>query len=172
MTHAMSKCASLVFILSLFVVGCDERSSQTPKVDTSQGDGAVPIRLHDPMERNKGIATLKQPGHWQVKGDDDSGAHWEGYLIVEHDPTAFMTSGYFEWSRQGDGGRYHFQGTYDPETRVVRWTGITVQIPFGHPCNAEYQATLSQDGRTLVNGSWQGGISIPGRWNGERIDAR
>ncbi len=48
---------------------------------------------------------MKMPRYWHAKGEDKEGGKWEGCLMVEHDPDAFMKSGFFEWSRKQGGGR-------------------------------------------------------------------
>jgi hypothetical protein len=156
-----------VLCLSFLLVGCADTKEQAANSPIRESVGAVQGKPFDPLERDKDILAMKRPGHWQVKGHDSSGAQWEGYLVVEHDANAYMTFGFFEWSTEPAGGRYHFKGTYDPETRMVRWTGFTVHDRFGGAVNANYQATLSSDGLKLLNGSWQGGISIPGTWSAE-----
>jgi hypothetical protein len=89
-------------------------------------------------------------------------------LTVEHADENFMQAGYFEWYVERGGGRYHFEGTYNPDTRAVRWTGFTIEERVGAVAAAVYEATLSEDGMRLENGRWSGGISIPGNWVADR----
>ena len=112
---------------------------------------------------------MKKPTRWHVSGKDQNGGHWEGYLVVESDPDAFFTTGFFEWCRENTGGRYRFAGTFDKETRAVRWTGFNIEDRFGVPCNAIYQAILSDDEQRLTDGSWAGGISVPGTWKADFV---
>jgi hypothetical protein len=123
----------------------------------------------DPLERNRQIHTPTKAGHWRVSGRDEAGHVWEGYLVVEHAAERYLCFGYFEWDTKPAGGRYHFEGTFDPETRVVRWTGFTIERRVGPAANAHYEATLSSDSRRLVNGTWSGGVSIPGTWTAEYL---
>jgi hypothetical protein len=110
---------------------------------------------------------LVSPMAWRATGIDRSGLHWEGYLTVEHAEDAYLTAGYFEWGTN-NGGRYHFKGTFDPETRRVRWVGYTVEEQFGRPGIATYEATVSADGRRLEDGTWSG-ICVPGTWSAELV---
>ncbi|MBX9680101.1 MAG: hypothetical protein K2X38_15165 [Gemmataceae bacterium] len=127
----------------------------------------APVRLDDPLERNKAAEGIKKPAFYQVKGKDETGLVWEGYLVVEHAPEAYMTFGHFEWQCERGGGRYHFKGTYDADKRKARWTGYTVKEKIGTAANSIYKATLSADGKKLEDGSWKGGVAIPGIWEGE-----
>jgi hypothetical protein len=123
------------------------------------------------LERDKDILAMKKPSAWLARGRDNRGPSWEGYLYVEQAPEAFMTSGFFQWSTTDAGGRYHFEGKFDPKTRRVRWTSFTVKDPVANGgANAHYEAALSADGRKLLGGTWKGGICIPGTWSAERID--
>jgi hypothetical protein len=158
---------SLAIALSCLAIGCHDGRNQASKSPTSSAVGSMPGILIDPLESDKDVVAMKKAGHWQVQGQDQSGFKWEGYLVVEQADDAYMTSGFFEWSCREAGGRYHFEGTYDPQTREVRWTGFTVRDRFGTAANAHYRATVSSDGLKLLNGSWQGGISFPGSWRAE-----
>jgi hypothetical protein len=170
MSRSMWKCCLLVFALAILATGCDEKQRQAAAPVAPVKIQAAPGKLFDPLENDKDVRALKHPGRWRVSGQDRNGGQWEGYLIVEHAPESYMTTGFFEWSSQGGGGRYRFEGTYDAATRLVRWTGFIVHDRFGNVANAHYQATLSADGQQLQNGSWQGGISVPGNWTGEFLN--
>jgi len=152
--------------LACLVAGCVETNGPPREAVEAAG----PARLFDPLESDKDVLAMKKPIYWHAKGRDDRGTDWEGYLVVEHDPAAHMTSGFFQWSANREGGRYHFEGKHDPATGQVTWTGFTVRDRFGDVANAVYKATLSPDGQTLRDGSWRGGISIPGTWSAERTD--
>lgn len=152
MSPSFSSGRLLVLVVSPWIVGCAGT-------------------LVDPLEREKDVLAMNRPGRWQAQGEDDAGHQWQGYLVIEQAPNSFMTKGFFEWTCHRDGktagGRYQFEGAYDPNTRTVRWAGFTVQDRLGRVCNAHYEATLSPDGYKLVNGAWHGGIGIPGKWNAE-----
>jgi hypothetical protein len=124
--------------------------------------------LRDPLERDGRVKPITTPTHWYVRGRDQVNRRFEGYLVVEGAPEGYLGRGYFEWHAQADGGRYHFEGTFDPATRVVRWSGYCIEQRVGTPAMAHYRATLSEDGRRLENGTWSGGISVPGTWTAER----
>jgi hypothetical protein len=130
---------------------------------------AVPDDLKDPLEKDRTVRELMSPGHWQARGRDELGRQFEGYLVVDRSPGAYLRAGYFEWQAPVGGGRYHFEGTFDPATRMVRWTGYSVQDRFGGAVSAHYEAKLSADGRRFENGTWSGGISIPGTWTADYI---
>jgi hypothetical protein len=122
-----------------------------------------------PVEPNAPVKSLEMPEHWKVSGKDEAGRLWEGYLVVERAPAKYMCLGYFDWqssspSEVAHGGQYHFEGTFDPQTRRVSWTGYSIENRTGHPAMAQYDATLSADGSRLENGKWSGGFSIPGTW--------
>jgi hypothetical protein len=126
----------------------------------------TPQALVDPLEKDKQVHSIVKPGRWRAQGTDRAGNNWSGYLIVEHDSAAYLTKGFFEWSSGGlAGGHYHFEGSFNASTRLVRWTGFTIKERSGSPGNAVYEAILSPDGFELVNGSWYGGIATPGTWN-------
>jgi hypothetical protein len=135
--------------------------------DLPVAGGAAVTALADPLERDGAAPTLLKPGRWRAWGEDKAGSKWQGYLIVEHDESAFLTAGSFRWACENGGGGYNFRGEFDPQTREVRWNGFTVKDRIGTPCNARYRATLSDDGRRLAGGSWEGGVSVPGTWEAE-----
>jgi hypothetical protein len=122
--------------------------------------------LVDPLEKDKPQHQIVKPGRWRAQGTDRAGNNWSGYLTIEHDSEAYLTKGYFEWS-SGElaGGQYHFEGSFNPTTRLVRWTGFTIKERNGSHGNAIYEAILSPDGKRLVDGTWTGGIALPGTWN-------
>lgn len=122
----------------------------------------------DPLDKG-GAKEIMSPSHWQARGRDENGNEFEGYLVVERAPEGYMRRGHFAWQAEGGGGRYHFEGTFVPGTRVVRWSGYSVEDRFGFAVAAHYEATLSPDGRRFENGRWSGGISIPGTWTAEYI---
>jgi hypothetical protein len=122
-----------------------------------------------PQERDAPVKPIDVPGHWRASGQDQGGRLWDGYLVVERSSKGHMRAGYFEWFVKEGGGRYHFEGTFDPVTRRVRWTGYCIQERFGVPAMATYLATLSADGMRLTDGSWSGGISVPGTWSADYI---
>jgi len=127
----------------------------------------VTTQLH--QERDEPVKPIETPSHWRATGKDQAGRLWEGYLVVDRAATGYMRAGWFEWGARGGGGRYHFEGTFDPGTRAVRWTGYSIQDRFGLPAMATYMATLSEDGKQFADGSWSGGISVPGTWTAEYI---
>ena len=79
----------------------------------------------------------------------------------------YLRPAYLESTSDGAGGRYHFEGTYDLATRRVRWTANCIEDRFKVPAIATYEATLSADARRFENGTWSGGISVPGTWTAE-----
>jgi hypothetical protein len=111
---------------------------------------------------------LAKPRFWSARGRDLAGREFEGYLVVETASQGYLRYGYFEWQTKEGGGRYHFEGTFDPETRLVRWSGYSIEQPFGVAARANYEATLSKDGSHFEGGKWSGGISVPGTWTAER----
>jgi hypothetical protein len=120
--------------------------------------------LVDPAETGGAPVELKSPIHFDALGADLQGREFQGYLVVEGAPERYLRAGYFHWYAQPTGGRYYFTGTYDPQSRAVRWTGYTVEDRVGLPCCAVYEGTLALDGRRFENGKWSGGISVPGTW--------
>lgn len=160
----------LPFLLFACVaLGCDDTNANEDANFNDEQNA-----LFDPLESNTLLSDLKLPGRWMVYGEDDLGYHWHGYLVVEHAPDAKFNKGFFEWScfdgaKFKGRGRFQFQGSYDPQTRTVEWAGFSVQDRIGGVVNANYRATLSEDGRRLQNGSWKGGISAPGKWRAEHF---
>lgn len=124
----------------------------------------------DPLDRGDAAKFLHTPTRWQARGRDQSGRTWQGYLYVDQAPENYFRAGFFEWTTGPESGRYHFEGTFDPATRAVKWTGYCIEDRSGLVSMAHYRAVLSADGRKLENGSWSGGISIPGKWTAESID--
>jgi hypothetical protein len=112
---------------------------------------------------------IQKASHWRAVGQDRTGCHWEGYLVVESAPEGYMSAGSFWWGAEPAAGRYHFKGTFDPQTRRVRWTGYSIEDRAGRPAMATYEALLTPDGRQLSGGTWSGGISIPGTWSAEYL---
>jgi hypothetical protein len=171
----MRRCCPIAVALCLTTIACMDPRRVPPKPEAgkepppaAQGNAIVtPVQLKDPLERNKAAEGIKKPAFYQVKGTDKTGDEWEGYLVVEQHADAYMTFGHFEWQCRRGGGRYHFKGTYDAESRKVEWTGFTVKDKVGTAANSIYRATLSADAKKLEAGSWQGGIAVPGQWTGE-----
>jgi hypothetical protein len=151
-----------------FSFGCVPKNESS---ELSAPAGAPPVAapLADPAEQNREPAELQQPIQWQAQGTDTLGRTFTGYLVVEGTPEHYLRRGYFQWHADVGGGRYHFEGTYDPTTRTVRWMGFTVKDRIGLPCCAVYEATLSADGRRFESGKWSGGISVPGNWTAIRM---
>jgi hypothetical protein len=150
----------LVGVCAVLAVGCVPKSAPAPQPQAPQVD---------PSERGGTGVELQQPLHFDALGTDVQGREFQGYLVVEGAPDRYLQAGYFYWYAQPDGGRYHFKGTFDPQTRAVCWTGYTIEDRVGGACNAVYRATLSLDGRRFENGKWSGGISVPGTWSTVRI---
>jgi hypothetical protein len=117
---------------------------------------------------------LQTPGYWHAVGKDQAGNAWDGYLVVDRADGQYMRRGYFEWGTQGAGARYHFTGTYDPATRLVRWSAYCLEdkyaTPTMRPAPAVYEATLSPDGTHFEKGKWSGSWCIPGNWTAELTD--
>ncbi len=162
--------STLTLLILTLAVGCDDGKAPPAPPPDDAATRAAPARLIDPLERDKDVLAMKNAGIWQARGKDNIGGQWEGYLVVERDPASFLANGFFEWSCKTGGGRYHFEGTFDPATRQVHWKGFTVKDRFGGVANAHYTAALSPDGRTLLNGSWKGGISVPGTWGADCVN--
>src|SRR5436309_3513977 len=110
------------------------------------GNPPIHEAMRDPLERDGEVKEIVRPSHWQARGRDQLDRDFEGYLVVDCSPQQFMRAGYFEWQSTLGGGRYHFEGTFETETRIVRWSGYCMDQRFGLPCLAHYQATLSLDG--------------------------
>lgn len=133
--------------------------------------GNVDAPRVDPLEKEEDTTSLLVTGRWRVAGSDDRGNKWAGYLFLEHAPgESFLTRGRFEWhAGQTGGGTYFFAGEFDPTARRVIWTGCTVKDRVGRPCNAVYRAVLSPSGNELVDGTWSGGICMPGTWKAQFV---
>jgi hypothetical protein len=163
MRRSIPVLASAIVVLSLTAIGCVD--SEKPKAQQTTVANVGPWR--PPEGPGKALVA---PVPWRALGRDQTNAHWEGYLTVEEAPEGYLRTGHFEWAVKVGGGRYHFDGTYDPATRVVRWVGFHVEDQVGLPGMATYQATLSADGRRLENGTWFGPQCIPGTWSAERME--
>ena len=84
-------------------------------------------------------------------------------------------SGHFDWDTPEHGangyGRERFTGTFDPDTMHFSVTGYQLENYQGIVA-ATYEATVSQDGRTLYDGSWRGAAVIPSHdWTAVRCEA-
>jgi hypothetical protein len=173
----MRRCLAIMFVVAFCLASsaCMDPRRAPPKPEAGrlppQPAGAntivIPAQLKDPLERNKAAEGIKKPAFYQVKGTDKAGDECEGYLVVEQAPGAYMTFGHFEWQCRRGGGRYHFKGTYDTDTRKAEWTGFTVKDKVGTPANSVYRVTVSADAKKLEAGTWQGGIAVPGQWTGD-----
>ena len=171
MRRSMRMGLLLTAALVVSTTGCWDKVRVAQKWLFPADAAAAPRELIDPLERNAGIEGMVKPKFWAAEGKDDWDGTWKGYLVAETAENAFLTSGYFEWSRDSlnGGGRYHFKGTFDPETRQICWTGFTI-TDRQRAANAVYTATLSPDGSTFLDGSWGGGISVPGTWNATSVE--
>jgi hypothetical protein len=138
-----------------------------------------PIQLAEnllivPPESTNRSEELQSPGFWHTIGKDQAGNEWDGYLVVDQADGQYMRRGYFQWGTQGAGASYHFKGTYDPATRLVRWSAYSLEdkysTPTLRPALAVYEATLSPDGTHFVNGKWSSMWCIPGNWTAELTD--
>jgi len=163
----MRFCLSISAALILGVAGCERALQPAPQAK------AEPVFVAPggfPQEPDKAPAKpIATPRVWRATGLDEVGRRFEGYLSVETAPDAYLCHGYFEWTSQQGGGRYHFEGTFDPDTRRVRWTGYCIEDRFKVPAMATYEAALSADARRFEKGCWSGGISVPGTWEAEVV---
>jgi hypothetical protein len=148
--------------LSLTMIGCNSGGNQPSGPSLSRLSPKATNRAVQVAEPDVQVKALTTPVYWHARGRDVQGNQFEGYLVVEGSPTVYLRTGYFEWHTKDAGGRYHFKGTYDPTSRVVRWSGYTIEQPVGAAGTAFYEATLSKDGFRFENGKWSGGPSIPG----------
>lgn len=156
--------AFFVGVLALTLVGgCDEKT-KTAATSTTVARSGPSLPPDGPGQ------TLVKPATWRATGVDKANHAWEGYLFVENAPDGYLQAGYFDWAIDIGGGRYHFKGAYDPATRIVRWTGYSVEHQVGVPGIGTYEATLSSDGRRLENGTWSGPRCLPGTWSAELMD--
>jgi hypothetical protein len=144
----------------------DEPSCPQQAVATFQPVGGWAGSVQEP---NGPVEPIRKASHWRAVGQDQTGHHWEGYLVVEQAAEGYLSAGNFWWGANPASGRYHFKGTFDPQTRRVCWKGNSIEERAGNPAMATYEATLSPDGRQFTGGTWSGGISIPGTWTAEYL---
>jgi len=170
----MRSCLPIGAVLILTLAGCERPGQPGAKVEIQAAlpdpGGAIPVPAAFPQEPDKAPAKpIAAPRLFRATGLDEAGRRFEGYLAVETAQEGYLRRGYFEWAADQGGGRYHFEGTYYPATRRVRWIAYCIEDRFKAPVMATYEATLSADARRFGNGTWRGGISVPGTWTAEVV---
>jgi hypothetical protein len=118
-------------------------------------------------------------GVWTiVESIDEVGTDYRGSTIKfktqRETPHGLELTGSFEWRTDNMVllGQEHFVAHYDATTRQVFIEGQYVESPTGTLAVGSFSATLSEDGRQLVDGTWgntpnhQAGV--PGSWKARR----
>jgi len=106
-------------------------------------------------------------GTWHVEGQDASS--WKAQLVLDEAPDrSVANSGHFDWkSDEGYSGHELVTWSYDPDTRMVVLVGQEMQDPVGLVGVGTYVAKVSEDGRSMENGTW-GPPAMPGTWEARR----
>ena len=115
---------------------------------------------------------LSEPyGAWNIRGVDEEGENWIGTLIVKRVSEGGIR-GHVDWAGdEGSGGREYIQGTYDPVTRLLEFSGTETENANEEIVIGSYRAVLSSGGTKLVDGKWDSNDDevVPGAWTGSRI---
>ena len=123
--------------------------------DTATTVSTVSTGIPDPPAINTSYVIPIGVGTWNLTGRDTY--NWTAKLVVQSvEKNVF--SGYFDWYRNGNKyvGREHYQGTYDKATNSVTLKGTRLEKASGLALGT-YKATLSTNGKELINGTWRGG---------------
>jgi hypothetical protein len=87
------------------------------------------------------------PGVWTLRGVSNHGIAWTADLMLKSD-----LSGTLVWKKDGSRvGNEDFRGSYNAKTRQLTLVGYQKA---GEILNGTYKATLSEDGRRLIAGTW------------------
>jgi hypothetical protein len=119
---------------------------------------APSIALADPLNLTAGI--------WNVNGVDRGGGTWAGSTLTFESQVAqganYQVGGYFNWigggASSGAFGRENFSGTLFANNHLTI-QGSEIVPPFSRIVVGVYDADLSTDGLSLLNGRWDG---VPG----------
>ncbi len=164
--------------LSFGVCGCGTKEPPAGQSKDSQTESPLtkplaeklapdPVNFQPAQVKGQEKLQLPKLGRWLVKAQDVAGNKWEAALVFTRNIDGRTNSGYFDWKSRLASGREHFQGTFDAESRMIRWTGNRVENPVGSIIHANYEAEVSADCLRLINGKWSGNGSVPGTWTAE-----
>ena len=117
-------------------------------------------------------------GVWTINESiDEVGMEFNGSTLKfntqRETPAGLEMTGFFEWHSEGEVlGREYVVAQYDATTRQIFIEGQYVQSPENRLAVGSFSATLSEDGRQLVDGRWgntPGNLAgVPGSWQARR----
>ena len=114
------------------------------------------------LRRDDAPAERSVTGVWHVRGQDRS--NWTAELLLPENSNV----GHFVWtSDKGASGHERVTWIYYPDTRMIVMTGLDVQDRVGNVSVGTYIARVTEDGRSMVNGTW-GPPALPGTWEATR----
>ncbi|MEM7479036.1 MAG: hypothetical protein AAF483_28975 [Planctomycetota bacterium] len=97
---------------------------------------------------------LRVAGAYQLTGEDEWKIKWIGTLIIRSEKPGEIV-GYIDWiGAGGQCGREIIEGTFEIETRRLRFTGKEIEME-NSIVRAVYQAELSPNLK-VIGGKWNG----------------
>jgi len=104
-------------------------------------------------------------GTWELSGKDRR--EWKAVLVISKRDGAGY-AGFLKWRALGGepaGGSEQFKGVFNSSTKVITLKGMDMKDKKGSIASGSiYEATVTQDGRALRNGTWFGPNVAPGTW--------
>lgn len=126
-------------------------------------------------------------GRWSITGSDEAGTQWAADMYVgqgvERDGKYPLTGSIY-WQASGgafaspvsawedfEDGVYETQAYFDPATMIVHIEGYQVRddTSDGHILPAVTEATVTDDGVRMINGTGTGSGVASGHWQGQRV---
>ena len=135
------------------------------------------VRPIGPTGQSRALPNLTF-GVWTISDSiDDVGTEFNGSTLKfntqRETPAGLELTGFFEWHSEGEVlGREYVVANYDAASRQLFIEGQYVQSPTNRLAVGSFSATLSDDGRQLIDGRWgntPGNLAgIPGSWQARR----
>jgi hypothetical protein len=104
-------------------------------------------------------------GSWNISAIDQANINWGGSTLTFERQVAqgsdYQVGGYFNWTgNNGAFGRENFSGTLFANNRLTL-QGSAIVPPASGIVTSSYEAQLSANGTSLINGRWGGIGAIP-----------
>lgn len=127
--------------------------------------------------QSKSLWVSPKTGVWQLVGKDEENTVWRARLIFTkktYSKSNVRYKGYFIWSSSNGEtiGREYFNGSFDKRTGRLKLKSYAVKSVSGALGIGDYVGFVSQKGRRISRGSWDGNNVVKGTWSANWLKFR